>query len=105
MYQLKCVAHGRVYRGQTGRSAYERTGEHVCAWERGDEECPLMRHSELYHNGEMFEIEITILSECFGKPTRRMITEAVMIDNVPEAKAMNSKSEWTYSSLTKVSRS
>ena len=50
-------------------------------------------------------MDITILSECFGKPTRRMITEAVMIDDVPEEEAMNGKSEWTYVKLSKVRRS
>ena len=105
VYQMKCVEHGQLYRGQTGRSAYERTKEQVFAWERSDDECPLMRHSMLYHEGEVFEIDIKILSECFGKPTRRMITEVVMIDSVPEGKAMNSKNEWTYVKLSKVRRS
>ena len=104
VYQMKCVEHGQLYRGQTGRSAYERTKEQVSAWENGDEECPLMKHSMLYHEGKVFEIDVRILSECFGKPTRRMITEAVMIDSVPQEKAMNNKSEWTYVKLSKVRR-
>ena len=43
-----------------------------------------------------------IMAKCFGKPTRRMITEAVVIDEVDEDRAMNSKSEWGYGRVQRV---
>ena len=60
------------------------------------------RHSNLYHGGERFEIQIRILAECYGKPSRRLITEAVMIDEIPGHLTMNNKSEWSYIKLSKV---
>ena len=43
-----------------------------------------------------------ITAKCFGKPTRRMITEAVVTDEVEEDSAMNRKSEWGYVRLPRV---
>ena len=50
----------------------------------------------------MFEFEIEILSRCYGKPSRRMITEAVLIEELNEEETMNSRKEWTYTRLDKV---
>ena len=105
VYQLRCREDERLYRGQTGRSMYERTKEHVDSWNREEEESPLRRHSQLCHDGGNFEFDVNILSDCFGRPSRRMITEAVLIDEVPEEKTMNSKGEWAFIKLSKVRRS
>ena len=103
VYQLRCkAADRRKYPGQTGRSVYERFKEEVRDWWNREESSPLWRHSELFHNGEDFEVEIEVISDCFGKPSRRMITEAVMIEKLSEEEAMNSKREWTYTKLNKV---
>ena len=72
------------------------------AWENGDDECPLQRHANLYHDGGQFEASVKILARCFGKPSRRLITEAVMIDEIPADMTMNNKSEWSYVKLAKV---
>ena len=58
-------------------------------------ESPLWRHSELYHGGGDFEVEVEVLKSCFGKPSRRMITESVMIEQLGDRETMNSKQEWT----------
>ena len=55
-----------------------------------------------YHNGGTYNINIKILAQCYGKPTTRMITEAVMIDELPDENSLNSKSEWTYVKLPRV---
>ena len=103
VYEYKCEDCGRVYRGQSGRSLYERGVEHIKAWEKeDDDECPLQRHANLHHGGGHFVAEVRVLARCYGKPTRRMITEAVMIDEVPNEQAMNNKSEWTYTKLAKI---
>ena len=70
--------------------------EEVRDWEKKYERSPLWRHSELYHGGEDFDLEMKITDKSFGKPSRRMITESVMIEQVKEYDAMNSKKEWTY---------
>ena len=55
-----------------------------------------------YHNGEDYDIDIQVISRCYGKPSKRLITEAIMIEELPIEKAMNSKKEWTYTKLNKI---
>lgn len=102
VYEIRCKADGRVYPGQTGRSMYERVTEEMRAWRNGLNSSPLVRHSDLYHGGGEFEVNIAVTQKCFGKPSKRLITESVMIDGVDSNKTMNSKREWTYVNLNKV---
>ena len=62
----------------------------------------LYRHQELFHPDGEFDFEVKVLSKCFGKPTRRMITEAVKIGELKDDESMNSKKEWTYIALDKI---
>ena len=102
IYELKCKDDDRRYRGTTTRSIYARTKEEIRDWANKDDGSPLWKHSQLYHNGEDFDLEVNILGRCYGKPSRRRITEAVLIDDLPDEKSMNNKSEWTYVKLSKV---
>ena len=43
-------------------------------WRNKDERSPLRRHSEVYHRGEDFDLEVKITDKSFGKPSRRMIS-------------------------------
>ena len=56
-----------------------------------------------YHNGETFGIDVKIKTLCYGRPTTRLITEAMRIEELPEENSLNSKSEWTYIKLPRVS--
>ena len=102
VYELRCKSCERKYRGQTGVSIYERTCEHSKNWRNEETSCPLYRHQELYHEDGEFDFEVRILSKCFGKPSRRMITEAVIIGEIDEEESMNHKREWTYVALDKI---
>ena len=102
VYQLKCEEDGKVYRGQTGRSVYERVKEEIRDWQKKGEKSPLWRHSELFHQGCGFDLGVKVTDKCFGKPSKRMITEAVMIEQLGESETMNNKYEWTYMILDKV---
>ena len=102
VYEYICEECERRYRGQTGRSIYERDKEHIESWEKGDDECPLQRHANIYHGGGNFVAELKILSKCYGKPSKRLITEAVLIDELSNAMTMNGKNEWSYVKLAKV---
>ena len=53
--------------------------------------------------GEKFPVSVKILKNCFGDPTTRRITEAVLIDELTTSQTMNGKNEWTYIKLNKVS--
>ena len=101
-YQLMCKIYHKKYRGQTGRSVYERLREEVRDWRDKNEKSPLWRHAEIYHEGKDFDLEVKVTDKSFGKPSRRMITESVMIDQLKESETMNSKREWTYVKLNKV---
>ena len=102
VYEYECDLCGRKYCGQTGRSLYHRNNEHLAAWEMGDDECPLQRHSNIYHDGQDYSVNLKILAKCYGKPSKRMITEAVQIGEIPEGQTMNNRNEWNYANLMKV---
>ena len=102
VYTMMCKACRRKYRRQTGRSMNERMNQQFGNWERGEENNPLMRHSELYHDGERFDVEVKVEAKCGGKPSKRLITEAVMIDELGGDETMNGKNEWSYVELRKV---
>ena len=60
------------------------------------------KHSLECHNGEKFEVDVRIIAQCYGKPSTRLITEAVYIEELPKENSMNSKAEWTYIKLPRV---
>ena len=84
------------YRGQTGRSTHERSNEHFDNWEKKKEDSPLWRHSVECHNMNIFPVKMRVLDRSFGRPTRRMITEVVMIEEMEETESLNSKKEYGY---------
>ena len=102
VYQFKCRECARKYRGQTGRSMFERTNEHFLDLRNEKEGSVLFEHFKQYHGGEHCEIEVSILSRCFGEPSTRLITEAVLINELTDQETLNSKSEWTYVKLPRV---
>ena len=90
------------YRGQTGRSIYERMSEHFDLYNKADEKSILWKHALKHHNGEKYPIEIKIDSQCFGQPTRRLITEAVLISKMDCSESMNGKEEWSYYKIPQI---
>ena len=106
MNEIECVdcktTERKMYRGQSGRSLYERMKEHVKNWEEGTDDSCLHTHAEKFHHGGQFQIDVRLLKECYGKPTSRMVSEAVLIQDLPAEQSMNSKAEWTYVRLPRV---
>ena len=106
VYQIDCVECRanieKQYKGQTGRSLYERMKEHLNKWRLEEEDSCLHKHSVENHNGEEFKIDVKIVAQCFGKPTTRLITEAVHIEEMHDENSLNSKSEWNYVQLPRV---
>ena len=106
VYEIECLdcqpTGAKQYRGQTGRSVYERMKEHFRGWEQGVDDSYLRKHSVEYHNGHAFEVDVRILTQSYGKPSTRMISEAVLIQDLPEENSLNSKAEWTYVKLPRV---
>ena len=79
------------YRGQTSRSVGARfvEVEEMRDWENQESHSPLWRQSELYHGGQEFEVGVKVIKNCFGKLSRRMISEAVMIEQLRNNETMN----------------
>lgn len=106
VYEIECLdcrlTVTKQYRGQTGRSLYERMKEHFGQWEEGAEDSYLRKHGVQYHNGGTFEVDVRLLTQSYGKPTTRMISEAVHIQELPDDNSLNSKAEWTYVKLPRV---
>ena len=96
---MTCKECSRKYRGQTGRSIFERVNEHFKAYTEKKEDSVLFQHSEQYHDGQEFQLNIKIISRCFGKPTTRLITEAVFINELGDDETLNSRKEWSYVKL------
>ena len=103
VYEMLCSECERRYRGQTGNSVQERINQHFEDWTRKLDTSPLFRHSQLHHQGKKFPVRVKILKNCFGDPTTRKITEAVLIDELSSNDTMNGKNEWTYVKLNKLS--
>ena len=109
VYEMYCVTCKEMldtleqaYRGQTGRTTYHRMKEHFAKWESGTEDSVLHKHSLKCHGGGDFEVSVKILASCYGKPTTRLITEAINIEEMPEETSMNERSEWNYVRLPRV---
>ena len=99
VYEIMCKEEGcnRKYIGQTGRSLYERMKEHTMYNERDKENDskPIARHSYEEHQGRKIKIDVKIIGSMYGQPTRRMISEAVNIDNLLVSESMNEKRGWS----------
>ena len=109
VYEMYCVncketidTPDKAYRGQTGRTTYHRMKEHLKKWEEKTEDSVLHKHSLQCHGGGEFEVSVKVLASCYGKPTTRLITEAIHIEEMPEETSMNEKSEWNYVRLPRV---
>ena len=107
VYEIECREEGCgcKYIGTTGRSLYERMKEHMNSMGGRHEESrenPLYRHSVDCHQGRQFRINVRVVDKQFGRPSNRLISEAVRIYELDGMKAMNGKSEWSYIKLDKL---
>ena len=102
MYEITCKECSRKYRGQTGRSIFERVNEHYKSYIEKKDESVLFQHSKQYHENQEFQLDIKIISRCFGAPTTRLITEAVLINELDDDETLNSRKEWSYVKLPRV---
>ena len=100
VYEIQCMEDGceRKYVGQTGRSLYERMKEHNVYNEKDkeNENKPVARHSYEEHQGRKIKIGVKILGNMYGRPTKRMIAEAVYIDDLMMSESMNEKRGWSH---------
>ena len=100
VYEIECKEEGcnKKYIGQTGRSIYERIKEHNTYNERDreDDSKPLAKHSFDEHEGKKVKFNVKVKGNTYGKPSRRMLTEAVCIDDMMMFESMNEKKGWSH---------
>ena len=102
VYEIKCEECEVRYIGQTGRSLFERINEHFAAWKDKREDAVLWEHSKTHHQNGDFDIKVAIKARCFGEPTTRLITEAVLITELVDQDTLNNKNEWSYVRLPNI---
>ena len=99
VYEIECeeVRCKKKYIGQTGRTIHERMKEHTKKSKDNTEEktnSALQQHKKDCHGGRDFKFKVNIKENVFGKPTKRMITEAVKIDSLDRKESFNRKQGW-----------
>ena len=107
VYLIRCTecqdgTHEEKYRGQTGRSIHERMSEHFELYEKKDEKSILWKHAAKQQDDEKFPMKINVDCQCFDQPSRRLVTEAVMINQMDANESMNRKEEWNYVRIPRI---
>ena len=105
VYEIECEEERcrKKYIGQTGRTIHERLKEHTKKSRdntQKEQTCSaVQQHKKESHGGRDFKFKVKIKENCFGKPTKRIITEAIKIDNLDRKKSFNRKQGWSNTTL------
>ena len=97
-YDIFCKVCGEKvssYKGETGRNAFTRGGEHFDKWIARDEaNSVLWLHSLHHHQGREEEVEYEMrVTGYYNAPLDRQIMESVQISTFPGACLMNRRNE------------
>ena len=97
-YDIFCKECGRkvcAYKGETGRNAFTRGGEHLEKWAARDENnSVLWIHAVHHHQGREEEVEFEMrVTGNYNDPLDRQIMESVQISTFPGPVLMNRRSE------------
>ena len=99
-YEIVCKGCKAKYIGETGRSAWARSKEHVNDYKRKKDSSVLWRHCKEKHDGKEQEFVFQV-KDVFGEDaTLRQVSEAVDIKR--ENAEMNSKQEWGHTGLPRL---
>ena len=74
----------------------------ILTYGKAKREDRVWQHSSEHHKREEFPVELKIMSTCFGKPTRRLINEVVLIEEMGDKEGMNNKAEYGCVRVPKV---
>ena len=109
VYEIKCgkcerEGRRRVYVGESGRSAWERGGEHMRAWRAKEEGSFLWKHEVNEHGeGQLGEGDIKMkVVNTPRKALQRQIEEAVRIEEEEECCLMNSKKGYGSNKIPRI---
>ena len=99
-YRISCTENCRrkdIYPGETSYSAYTRGKEHLEKYNRRDPNSILHNHCENEHQGRRVKFRMDITGTFHQDPTLRQISEGLDIENTPQNRLMNTRSEWNSS--------
>ena len=99
-YEIKCGLCDSIYIGETARNAYSRGREHLTAYRNKTKDSVLHRHTITEHKNVRPLYEMTVIGK-HKTALERQIREAVVIDNTPDRRLMNKKSEWGHTRLVR----
>ena len=100
-YEIKCKTCGKIYIGETSRTAYSRGLEHKRSIERKDKESVFIKHNiEEHQNDESTRFEMSVTGVYHDDAMLRQISESVRIKNTKEN--LNNKEEWRQNVIPKL---
>ena len=105
-YTIICVGCASVgvstmYWGESGRSGYQRSLEHLRAHQGKNKNSPLWKHSFGHHNGVKQCYSFTVLKS-HKSALDRQITEAVLIQVAGPDMLLNSHGEWNICKIPRL---
>ena len=107
-YELECnicKLEGKmaVYSGETSRTFYTRTKEHLSGFATKKEDNPMLKHQSNFHPGVDPNYSMRVL-QVFKDPLTRQVNEGVRINNNRSTPGylMNSKSEFRQGEVARV---
>ena len=103
-YQIVCKGDcgGDMYHGETHTNGYTRGSQHLSDYQYRREGSVLWKHCVKKHNGVEQDFEMRIVDQVRNDPTKRLILEAVRINEIPEERRINDKEEWIIGKLPAV---
>ena len=103
-YQICCKGDcgEDIYHGETHGNGYTRGLEHESDFQHKRERSVMWKHCVKKHSGEEQEFEMRVVDQVKGDPTKRLILEAVRINEIPEERRINDKEEWIIGKIPAV---
>ena len=108
LYKLTCLECKEnettaEYIGESSRSLFLRTNEHLAGARRKESKNPIYNHGQMMHSSLQEAPRFTVeLLRTFQTPLARMIAESVTIDQSEADIIINSKSEWGSSRIPRL---
>ena len=103
-YEIECQGDcgGDNYNGETHSNGYTRGLQHAAAYQNKREHSVMWKHCVKKHNGEEQDFVMRVKDQVKNDATKRLILEAVRINEVEEDHRINDKEEWIIGKIPAV---
>ena len=104
VYQIQCKGDcgGDLYHGETHTNGYTRGLQHQSDYQYKREGSVMWKHCVRKHEGQEQQFEMKVIDQVKNDATKRLILEAVRINEIPESRRINDKEEWVIGKIPKV---